>query len=398
MKQENRIQLAVAAFCFVNLMYIVPSVAVSGMVAAFHDQPQSKVLLLLTLPNLTGIIGVLAEPFLERWLSRKHICLMALSFFLVPGAISFVVHNQLDVLVACSVFMGIAYGVQSTVFPLVVSSYFNEPKRSQVMGIATGAMQFGRMATTLVAGVLAGFEWYMVYLCFAVVLVPMVLVYFCLPGEKKGQQSEEGHQRDAVCMPGVIRLALVGFCFASFYFVVNTHTSLYIEENSLGGTAVTGVVTAVGSIAATVVAAAFGWLQRYTGRYTMAASLLVTGVGYLISTVWVSIPGAIAAMVGASAGIGLFCPCLMVGFARYSSGRYLSIVTSAVLTVVNVGYFVSPYLVEWVASPLGNSAQMIFATAGGLALAVAAVSAIANWKAPLQSIDTQVRTATEVEV
>ena len=57
-KQSLAIQLVMGALCFVNLMYMIPSVAVSGMVAAFPGYNENTVMLLLTLPNLTGIIGI----------------------------------------------------------------------------------------------------------------------------------------------------------------------------------------------------------------------------------------------------------------------------------------------------------------------------------------------------
>ena len=85
MNNKLGIKMAIGAICFVNLLYMVPSVAVSGMVAYFTDYSENTVLLLLTLPNLTGIAGILAEPLLERWFSRRTLSLGALTVFWQGG-------------------------------------------------------------------------------------------------------------------------------------------------------------------------------------------------------------------------------------------------------------------------------------------------------------------------
>ena len=48
-----KIKLPIFAICFVNLMYLVPSVAVSGMVAAFPGVPE-EMLQLLSLIHIWG--------------------------------------------------------------------------------------------------------------------------------------------------------------------------------------------------------------------------------------------------------------------------------------------------------------------------------------------------------
>ena len=55
-----RRKLPIYAICFVNLIYLAPSVAVSGLLSAFPEVPEPVLQLLLTLPNLMGIAGIWA--------------------------------------------------------------------------------------------------------------------------------------------------------------------------------------------------------------------------------------------------------------------------------------------------------------------------------------------------
>ena len=72
----------------------------------------------------------------------------------------------------------------------------------------------------------------------------------------------------------------------------------------------------------------------------------------------------------------------MLGFARCAGGKYLPTVTALVLTIVNVGYFVSPYLTGALGTLLpGSGAAPVFLAAGLLALAGAAfLAARAAWR------------------
>lgn len=390
--KRTPLKVAIAAICFVNLLYMIPSVAVSGMVAAFPDQPQNTVLLLLTLPNLTGIAGIVAEPWLEKRFSRRQLSITALAVFFGSGLASFVLRENLPALIAASVIMGAAYGMQATLYPLLVNDGFEGEERSRVMGMVTGMLQLGRVAATLVGGLLARQGWYNVYLCFLAVLVPLVLAVLFLPRQSHSQElpQEEG---DWFSLSGAVRLAVEGFAFAALFYMVNTHLSLYVEGYGLGDTALTGVISAAGCVLAGLISTGFAWFERRTGRFTMTWAFGILGALYLAGSLWISLPGAVLCVAGAFLGMGLFSPNLMLGFSRCAGPRRLAAVTAAVLTVVNVGYFASPYITGFLAGFVGESPADVFRVAGVLGLVCALGSALASRKpqAPLQAAQEQVR-------
>lgn len=386
--KQTPLKVAIAAICFINLLYMIPSVAVSGMVAAFPDQPQNTVLLLLTLPNLTGIAGIVAEPWLERRFSRRQLCIVSLTLFFATGLISFLLRENLPALIAASVVMGAAYGMQATLYPLLVNDGFEGEERSRVMGMVTGMLQLGRVAATLVGGMLARQGWYNVYLCFFAVLVPLVLSVLFLPKTSHSEQSLQDEE-DWFSLGGAVRLAVEGFAFAALFYMVNTHLSLYVEGYGLGDTALTGIISALGCVLAGLISTGFAWFERRTGRFTMTWAFGILGILYLAGSFWISLPGAALCVAGAFLGMGLFSPNLMLGFSRCAGPRHLAAVTAAVLTVVNVGYFASPYITGFLASFVGQSPADVFRVAGVLGILCALASAVASRKprAPLQAAE-----------
>lgn len=375
--KHTPLKVAISAICFVNLLYMIPSVAVSGMVAAFPDQPQNKVLLLLTLPNLTGIAGIVAEPWLERWFSRRTLSITALAVFFASGLASFVLRENLSALIAASVIMGAAYGMQAALYPLLVNDGFQGEERSQVMGLVSGMLQLGRVAATLVGGMLARHGWYNVYLCFLAVLIPLVLAVLFLPRQSHSEQLRQ-QDGDWFSFSETVRLAVEGFAFAALFFMVNTHLSLYVEGYGLGDTALTGLISALGCVLAGLISTGFAWFERRTGRFTMTWAFGILGVLYLAGGLWISLPGAVLCVAGAFLGMGLFSPNLMLGFSRCAGPRRLAAVTAMVLTVVNVGYFASPYITGFLAGFVGESPADVFRVAGMLGLVCAVGSAVTS--------------------
>lgn len=371
--QAMKTKLPIYAICFVTLIYLVPSVAVSGLVTAFPGVPEDRLLFLLTIPNLMGIVGTLGVPMLTPYFSRKHLSLVALSLFFLGGGVSFCFHDHLGVLLVGSAIMGVAYGMSSTLYPLLVSMYYEGEERSRVMGVASGMLQLGRIAVVLLGGVLADLRWYDVYLLFGVTLIPLLLTALWLPGDKPplrvAREQSHGISR-GWNLPELARLSAIGFAFAICYYVNVTHSSLYIEGYGLGSAVMTGVVTAVASVLSGVLAICFGPIYRRTGVHTFTVALAVTGVGYVLAGVSTSLWAAVLAVCGSAVGMALFSPCLMLELTEAAPQDTLPAATALVLTILNVGYFLSPTLVGAVAQLRpGAGAAGQFLAGGVLSLA-----------------------------
>ena len=128
-------------------------------------------------------------------------------------------------------------------------------------------------------------------------------------------------------------------------------------------------MTAAASVLSGLLAFVFGPVYRRTGRYTFAWALGIMGGGYLLAGLRIGLFPAILAVCAPAAGIALFNPCLMLELTETAPQSTLPGTTALVLTVVNIGYFLSPYLVGLFV-PLfpeaGAAAQ--FLAGGGLCL------------------------------
>lgn len=375
-------KIAVMSLCFTTLLYLVLTVAVADLLAAFPDTPQDRVLLVLMLPNLTGILGILAVPVLARYRSSKALSLLGLALLLMGGVMSLAFHASLAVLLAAGCVMGLAYGIISTLYPVLVNAHFAGQERLTVMGLCAGMLQLGRLVSALIGGYLARRQWYDVYWTFGFVVLAFVLVALFLP---RGQADNPGGGRDTNSLRSgpVWKLSFFAAAFACFYFIISTDASVYIEGNGLGTSTLTGWLNVLACTVAGVAAAFYGRLSHLSGRFTLASSFGVIGLGYLLAGQWASLAGAVVAFLAGALGIAFFTPWLMTAISDAAGSHHAPVATAMVLTWVNLGYFASPYVIAPLGRLLGGGSAAAFGASGIAALLFCAITALLCRKKPL---------------
>lgn len=362
---------AVLSISFTVLIYMVISVAVSGMTASFPAVPESMLLLVLTLPNLTCIPAILATPLLLRRFSQKAVTLGSLALTLACGVCCLLLSAHLWVLLTCAVLMGFAYGISSTMFPLLVNTHFTGDERVTVMGYCTGMLQLGRLVTALIGGFLAERAWNYVYFTFIFILIALLIAWRWLPGQASGAGGAGQHSDTASLT--CVRVWLLGglsILFAIVYFLSATHASLYIEGGGLGTPAMTGAVSSMTFALSAAVSSLYGRLPRRVRAYVPVIVFLLMGTGYVLAGAVVSLPSIFLALAVSAASIALYNPWLMLRITVAAGREAAPVATAMVLSLINVGYFLSPYVNKALARLAGQEPARIFLTTGALSLAL----------------------------
>ena len=176
----------------------------------------------------------------------------------------------------------------------------------------------------------------------------------------------------------MIRISLIGFSFAVLYFISSTHVSLYIEGYGIGSAMTTGWVSGLSSVFAILVAVLFAKIYRKSQNYTFFLIFLILGLGYLPMGLSIQLPFAILGICSAAIAMALFSPYLMIAIADACDSTTLAATTAFVLAFVNIGYFASPYITEFMASLLqleGTASVFLIAAVFGLLLAACLLNA-----------------------
>ncbi len=156
-------KLSIYAICFNMLIYLVLSVSIAGAASAFPQAGETAIQYLLTVPSLACILGTLLVPPLSTKLSQRTLSIGAQAVSLIGAVVYLVCPASLALLYGASFIMGLAYGVLATTFPLLVNLHVQKEQRNRVIGIASGMVQFGSLASLFIAGFLGDIRWNFVY-------------------------------------------------------------------------------------------------------------------------------------------------------------------------------------------------------------------------------------------
>lgn len=271
--------------------------------------------------------------------------------------------------------LGFAYGVVSTMYPLLVNTHFTGGERVTIMGLCAGMLQLGRLIAIFLGGFLARLHWSYIYFTFIFVLAALVVVLLWLPGGgAAGGEARAPRDTASLRLPRVWRLGLLSTAFAVVYYLSNTHASLYVEGQGLGTAAATGAITSATGVVAVVISCLYGRLPQWVRRHIPAIVFALMGGGYLLAGLWVSLPSAAVALVASTAAIALFNPWLMLQIGVASGRAAAPVATAVVLTLINIGYFISPYAIGALALFTSGGAAGLFLLAGIVSLVLIPLS------------------------
>lgn len=158
--------------------------------------------------------------------------------------------------------------------------------------------------------------------------------------------------------------------FAIVYFLSATHASLYIEGGGLGTPAMTGAVSSMTFALSAAVSSLYGRLPRRVRAYVPVIVFLLMGTGYVLAGAVVSLPSIFLALAVSAASIALYNPWLMLRITVAAGREAAPVATAMVLSLINVGYFLSPYVNKALARLAGQEPARIFLTTGVLSLAL----------------------------
>ncbi len=371
-------KLSIYAICFNMLIYLVLSVSIAGAAAAFPGAGETAIQYLLTVPSLACIAGTFLVPILSTRFSQKTLSIGAQAVSLLGAAIYLVYPANLPVLYAAGFIMGIAYGVLATTFPLLVTVHIAENKRNHVMGIASGMVQFGRLASLMIAGFLGDIRWNYVYFTYVLIVASLVILIICLPADTPMPKASEKNlsYKSFFKNRGIRELATANFIFGMLYFMTNTHVSLYIEGYGFGTASTTGLITSVTCGVAGVVACLFAKIYGITKGKTYMFIFAIMSLGYLAAGAFIALETLLFGILCSTISASIFTPYVLVRSAEVVPAEMVPAAVSVAVAFLSVGFFVSPSITNLMAGVLGNGSPAAAYLYGGAAsLVLAALTA-----------------------
>lgn len=350
----------------VSLLTIMAPTAISPALAAIRDAfPQisaTQAKLVLTLPTLIMMPLGLYSARLTARIDKKKLLLVGMTLFLVFGVAGGFV-NDFRLLLLMRVLFGIGLGIMTPLSTSLIFDFAPDPgRRSKLLGIQGASNQLGGLVFMSLSGVLANISWRYSFLCYAFVIVSIVLTTFFLPSipplQPKESAAGSGKQR---LDKKLFILAFFAMMIFACYFVINTDLALFMDVEGIGDAEECGYALSLMRIPAILAGVMLAWIMRKLKDWTMSFASVIMAAGYLIIAASHSYGILMVGCLIVGLGGGFALPPISLFLPRIVTPRQRTLGVAIIMSVAQLGQFISPLYTDlFVNSADPESSRMRF--------------------------------------
>ena len=349
-----------------------------GIFAVMFPDSDTQISMLISLPSLIMVPVILMTGRLSRYYSKKTLLNIGAALFVVGGFSGCLWENLTFILIARAI-SGVGCGMIYPLIPTLVTYFFDEDERTEMMGWANGAGSILAMLMSLVSGFLAVINWrypFMIMLLYTLLLVAQIRVLPAIPPERD----------DASITPCLGQTPRMGWLiyvsvFVTFvYFMISMvwilKISIFIGSEGLGNATNAGIASSILTFTAFVFSLAFPYVFRVLNRFTSVVCLVTLGACFYFLSIAQSFNMVILSSVCMGCSLGFIIPYMNTRVSILAPVGTKTCAFSLVSGAIYTGQFVAVFYFNVVQGMVvGESLRSVFSIIAGN-LAVCTVIAI----------------------
>lgn len=377
-----------AALLSISMMLMIaPNIAAALplMAKTFSDQSASAVDTLSTIPNLGIILGIVLGNVLATQLGAKRTVLTGLAVALLSGLVP-VVSNSYYVVLAARLIFGIAVGTFNSLAISLISDYYRGDELAAMMGYQSALSSLGSSLLSFAVGYLLLFGWHATFLIYAIALPIMILFGLVMPNDQPAPATKDTAQTPKAKQhinAAVILISLLTFFIYVFFMVVTIKLAGLLTANHLGTASQASAILGGFTLVTMLMGLLFGRIYKLLQNKILPLGFILMAIGfYLVSTVSsLAIVAVGTVIIGIGFAVSIPYIYTIINVAAPANSKNLD--SSVMLIMTNVGVFLSPTIVNALASLTGKdeaAGSMVVASIGFLILAVIVAAVVISQK------------------
>lgn len=301
--KNAKIKLGILSMSLLTMSALVITSAFGAIMETFPEEPVSKIQMIGTVPSLGALLITLVVGVLAMKVPKKALALLGIAGVGLGGLLPIVFHSSVNVLLVCALLMGLGLGFINTVSPMLLSMYFEGEERASLMGAGTAINSLGSMVMMLVGGMLGAKVWSNTYYVFLITILIFFVVMLCLPLDKVAPVQQTGKPKQSAgeaireMNKYVYLVAFLAFVISFLYTIFPSNLSILVASKNFGGTAITGVVNALGTVGGLIAGFTISKINRVLKDKSLAIGFVLMACSFLL--VWYA-PNVAVMVVGAA--------------------------------------------------------------------------------------------------
>lgn len=330
----------------------------------------TEVQALATTPSIVVTVFVLLSSFIAAKLGDKRTIMLGMLLVGFSGVVPFFVTSYPVILISRMV-LGAGFGIFNSLAVSMIAVMYQGNTQATMLGWRAAVEQIGQAVLTFVAGLLLNFGWQATFLVYLLAFPILYLFYIRVPDTTEmlaeNQNKKTGTNIPVSSPESISPLVWVLTLFAAFlvidYMAIQLSFPFMAQNLGVGGLLVSTILSLM-LVAAMVGGLVYGGIQKIFGRFTLQVGLLLMAVSnalvmlsdgnFIILTIGVLLIGF---------PMQLISPFIFSQLPNLAPLKKQPFVTSIVLIGFNVGVFIEPFVISFLAGVMGHPTTSVSAAA-----------------------------------
>lgn len=355
----------------------------------------TEVQVLATTPSIVVTVFVLLSSFIAAKLGDKKTIILGMLLVGFAGIVPFFVSSYAPILVSRMV-LGAGFGIFNSLAVSMIAVMYQGQTRATMLGWRAAAEQIGQAVLTFVAGLLLNFGWHTTFLVYLLAFPILYLFYVRVPDttemlaeaeEKQGKAAKKSLEGPKKISPVVWILTLFAAFLVIDYMAIQLSFPFMAQSLGVNGMVVSTILSFM-LVAAMVGGIVYGTIQKLFGRFTLQVGLILMAISnYLVAFSNHNFVMLTIGVLLIGFPLQLISPFIFSQLPNLAPLKKQPFVTSIILIGFNVGVFVEPFIISFLAGIMGNHTSNVAAAAyttipllGVILLIIAVITFFTNRK------------------
>lgn len=355
----------------------------------------TEVQALATTPSIVVTVFVLLSSFIAAKLGDKKTIILGMLLVGFAGIVPFFVSSYAAILVSRMV-LGAGFGIFNSLAVSMIAVMYQGQTRATMLGWRAAVEQIGQAVLTFVAGLLLIFGWHTTFLVYLLAFPILYLFYVRVPDttemlaeaeEKQGKAAKKSLEGPKKISPVVWILTLFAAFLVIDYMAIQLSFPFMAQSLGVNGMVVSTILSFM-LVAAMVGGIVYGTIQKLFGRFTLQVGLILMAISnYLVAFSNHNFVMLTIGVLLIGFPMQLISPFIFSQLPNLAPLKKQPFVTSIILIGFNVGVFVEPFIISFLAGIMGNHTSNVAAAAyttipllGVILLIIAVITFFTNRK------------------
>ncbi len=327
------------------------SPAMSALIAYYHNQPQTNVILIQTIPMFISIFANFLTFPIIKCLKYRETLILSVLCLIVGGIAPAFFPDNFSMVLVMRIIHGFGFGVAYPLSAAYVMALIPCDQVGKVMGWGVSVSSIVGIAFALVTGILAASYVHNIWWLNTILIVVLIFA-FVIPEPKAIEVPEgEGKKNVKTKLPGKVYFWVIGNgVFMLFLYAFYIYISMIITSGGMGNSAQAGMIVTICSIAGIVAGVAFGKLYSAIKGRILGLGMLLTSVMFIAGAFSSNFLVVLACAFIGGFGSVITVVTLYTGAGIDSPPTLVSLTTGAMAAAGNLGGFASSYFSTLLAS------------------------------------------------